>query len=155
METSVKKKFEWDCVWQHLRELAEIDYLPSGERLWRASQEKSLHWIARQLQNEPGVLIADEVGLGKTRLAIALAVCVAACGGRVAILIPPGLTYQWCNEELRGFLKQLEVLNLPRCCVPTRICFKERKVRSPIPFHNMRISSSCRTALDCPSICHP
>ena len=99
---SKTKRLNWDKVWGRMEELA------STPLLWRAGQEKSISWIARQLQEQPGVLVADEVGLGKTRLAIALAVCVAACGGRVAILIPPGLTFQWRDEELLAFLKQAQ-----------------------------------------------
>jgi superfamily II DNA or RNA helicase len=102
----LKSKLDWNGVWDRVRELAAY------EELWRSGQDRSLTWIARQLQNQPGVLIADEVGLGKTRLAIALAVCVAACGGRVAFLIPPGLTFQWRDEELRAFLRQLAGLAL-------------------------------------------
>lgn len=109
----MKNKINWADVWSRLQELADIVELPNGSRLWRAGQEHSLQWIQKQLQDQPGVLIADEVGLGKTRLAVALAVCVVACGGRVAIMIPPGLTYQWKDEELRGFLEQIKTLNLP------------------------------------------
>jgi hypothetical protein len=111
-EKRLKKKFDWDLVWTRLRQLISVSDLPDGDSLWRADQEKSLTWIAERLQQQAGVLIADEVGLGKTRLAIALAVCVASCGGRVAIMIPPGLTYQWCDEELRGFLAQISRLQL-------------------------------------------
>jgi hypothetical protein len=100
------KKFDWQQVWPLLQQLIKVD------SLWRADQENSLAWISERLQVQTGVLIADEVGLGKTRLSIALAVCVVACGGRVAIMIPPGLTYQWCDEELQGFLSQLEILQL-------------------------------------------
>jgi hypothetical protein len=105
-ETLLKNKLDWNAVWERLHELASLP------ELWRADQHKSLAWIGRQLQQQPGVLIADEVGLGKTRLAIVLAVCVAACGGRVAILVPPGLTFQWRDEELRAFLDQLSELDL-------------------------------------------
>ncbi len=38
--------------------------------------------------------------MGKTRIAVALAHAVTAAGGRVAILIPPTLGFQW-QEELR------------------------------------------------------
>lgn len=106
MERRLKKQVDWFTVWARLRELV------SYSCLWQADQDRSLAWIATQLQSQPGVLIADEVGLGKTRLAIALAVCVAACGGRIAIMIPPGLTSQWQDDELRAFLRQLAELKL-------------------------------------------
>lgn len=109
----MKKPLDWDCVFQRVRELARITHLPDGKALWRARQQDSLNWITTHLREEPGVLIADEVGLGKTRLAIALAVCVASCGGRIAILIPPGLTSQWRDDELLKFCNQLQTLKLP------------------------------------------
>ena len=46
------------------------------------------------------MIIADEVGMGKTRIAAVVARAVTEAGGRVAILVPPGLGYQW-QEELR------------------------------------------------------
>ncbi len=39
--------------------------------------------------------------MGKTRIAVAAAKCVIAAGGRVAILVPAGLGYQW-GDELRA-----------------------------------------------------
>ena len=102
----MKNELDWNMVWARLGELAAC------KSLWLSDQDRSLDWIARQLQQQPGVLIADEVGLGKTRLAIALAVCVAACGGRVAFLIPPGLSFQWRDEELGAFLRQVAELDL-------------------------------------------
>ena len=45
-----------------------------------------------------GVIIADEVGMGKTRVAVALARAVREAGGRVAVLVPPGLQFQWRSE---------------------------------------------------------
>jgi hypothetical protein len=59
--------------------------------------------IARRLEGGAdngcrGVIVADEVGMGKTRVATAVADAVTASGGRMAILIPPGLDYQWRRE---------------------------------------------------------
>jgi len=97
---------DWNMVLNRLADLQEIG------PLWRSGQDKSIGWLRSQLAKEPGVLIADEVGLGKTRLAVAVAACVARSGGRVAIVIPPGLTYQWRDEELPRFLKQAQELDL-------------------------------------------
>ena len=106
---------DWSLVLERLQEVASISALPDGQPLWRSGQEDSLRWLAERLADgrEPGVLIADEVGLGKTRLAIAVAVCVAASGGRVVVLVPPGLNFQWGDEELPALLHQLAFLNLP------------------------------------------
>lgn len=59
----------------------------------------SLRAIAERINNN-GVVIADEVGMGKTRIAVAVARSVIESGGRVVILVPPGLGYQW-HDELR------------------------------------------------------
>ena len=65
-----------------------------------AGQGASLHAIGERLPRN-GVIIADEVGMGKTRIAVGVARSVIDCGGRVAILVPPGLGYQW-RDELHG-----------------------------------------------------
>ncbi len=103
---------EWNDVIGRLRGLVECDKALAGEDapLWRSGQDASLAWMADRLEQQPGVLVADEVGLGKTRLALALAVCVASCGGRVAFLVPPGLIAQWRDDELGAFLRQLRQL---------------------------------------------
>jgi len=121
------KQLDWTRVWVRLDELA------SHSSLWRADQERSIAWIRRQLQEQPGVLVADEVGLGKTRLAIALAVCVAACNGKVAIMNPPGLTFQWRDEELHPFIGQLLELGLD--WIPRDITCKVLRTYSDL-FHD-------------------
>lgn len=65
-------------------------YLNEGQRA-------SLKALAQRLPNN-GVVIADEVGMGKTRIAVTLAHSVIKAGGRVAIIVPPGLGYQWQTE---------------------------------------------------------
>ncbi|WP_298068788.1 SNF2-related protein [uncultured Mailhella sp.] len=82
------------CVAPHLEKLAKNPPFPLKE-----GQKASLRAIAEHLPQN-GVILADEVGMGKTRVAACLALAVQKAGGRVAILVPPGLGYQW-NEELR------------------------------------------------------
>lgn len=88
----------WGVVAENLYELAG----ESGSSEWKLNcgQRASLNAIAKRLSTN-GVLIADEVGMGKTRIAVAVARSVVEAGGRVAILVPPGLGPQWRREELR------------------------------------------------------
>lgn len=84
----------WHRVGDNLHILADAPgpHLNEGQRA-------SLRALARRLPDH-GVVIADEVGMGKTRIAVALAQAVTDAGGRVAILMPPTLGFQW-QEELR------------------------------------------------------
>jgi len=61
----------------------------------------SLRAIAERITKN-GLVIADEVGMGKTCIAVELARSVVDSGGRVAILVPPGLGYQWQDELRKG-----------------------------------------------------
>jgi len=111
----MKLKFKWDAVAELLKSTvneqkaieAEERETPlkdgkSRVRLNRG-QRASLLALAERLPKN-GVLVADEVGMGKTRIAVEVARCVTECGGRVAILIPPGLGYQWRSELQDGGL---------------------------------------------------
>lgn len=94
----------WSRVAAKLLEFARADPAHAIDRFtdnWRLNdgQRASLHALAERLPSN-GVVIADEVGMGKTRLAAAVVRAVTECGGRVAIVVPPGLGFQW-NEELR------------------------------------------------------
>ena len=82
----------WNRVADHLLSLTD-----SREIQLNDGQAASLRELAKRLPNN-GVIIADEVGMGKTRIAGAVARAVIAAGGRVAILVPPGLGYQWSDE---------------------------------------------------------
>ncbi|WP_066459844.1 helicase-related protein, partial [Castellaniella caeni] len=85
----------WPEVAKRLGNLAS-----SAEMELNDGQRASLIAIADRISLN-GMIIADEVGMGKTRIAVAVAKCVIDAGGRVAILVPPGLGYQW-RDELRG-----------------------------------------------------
>lgn len=69
-------------------------------------QRASLVAIGKRIPDN-GVVIADEVGMGKTRIAVEVVRAVKECGGRVAILIPPGLGYQWQAELQSGKLNDV------------------------------------------------
>lgn len=84
----------WRTVAAHLETLAQGATIVLNE-----GQRWSLRKTAARLP-ENGLVLADEVGMGKTRIASAVANAVIAAGGRVAVLVPPGLGYQW-REELR------------------------------------------------------
>lgn len=59
----------------------------------------SIRMIAQRVRGERrALLIADEVGMGKTRIAAALISAVRSCGGRAAIVMPAGLGAQWQKE---------------------------------------------------------
>jgi hypothetical protein len=98
----MSRSFEgWGAVCEALRarSLERDAHLNRGQRA-------SLAAIADRFEGGAGnrcrgVVIADEVGMGKTRVASAVARAVVDSGGRVAILVPPGLGYQW-TRELRG-----------------------------------------------------
>ena len=81
----------WDDVAVHIQE-----YCRRGSKL-SEGQRRGLLAIAKRLTKH-GVLLCDEVGMGKTRIAVAVAQAVSECGGRVAIIVPTGLGAQWQDE---------------------------------------------------------
>lgn len=85
-------RMDWLEVKKKVNELLEIDNLQIDD-----SQRKAVSRAANMLQ-EHGVILADEVGLGKTRVALVLAEAVMRVGGTVASIVPPGLLYQWEQE---------------------------------------------------------
>lgn len=94
----------WEAVAEYLQQQADVqDQLAhkQGEDATHLNrgQRASLRAVASRIVRN-GVVIADEVGMGKTRIAVEVARCVIKSGGRVAILVPPGLGYQW-HAELR------------------------------------------------------
>lgn len=103
----MNQKFQgWEAVAEQLRHQAALQEQlarDKGEGATRLNpgQRVSLRAIATRIPKN-GVLIADEVGMGKTRIAVEVARCVIQSGGRVAILVPPGLGYQWQSELREG-----------------------------------------------------
>lgn len=92
----MKQKFRgWTEVARHLREMASP--LSAFAPLLNDGQRASLLAIADRIGSN-GVIVADEVGMGKTRIAVFVAKAVAQSGGRSAVVIPPGLSFQWRKE---------------------------------------------------------
>ncbi len=94
-----------------MNQLADQKIIASGARcsLWKYGQENTIRWIASQLRipGRKGVLVADEVGMGKTRVVMAAILSVLKSGGTVAAVVPPGLLYQW-EKEWDEFIKSLK-----------------------------------------------
>ena len=60
--------------------------------------------ILRRLRRQPGLILADEVGMGKTYVALAVAFTVAVRSprGPVIVMVPPNLISKW-EQDLRAF----------------------------------------------------
>jgi len=57
--------------------------------------------ILKRLQNQPGLILADEVGMGKTFVALAVALSVALKNRKVkpvVVMIPPSLKEKWPRD---------------------------------------------------------
>lgn len=91
----------WPTVAEGLHQLSNnADVQGSAWRL-DDGQRRSLRAVASRLPSN-GVIVADEVGMGKTRIAVATVRAVVQAGGRAAILVPPGLGFQWRDELEAG-----------------------------------------------------
>ena len=92
----MKQNFRgWTEVARHLQDMASP--LSAFARLLNDGQRASLLAIADRIGSN-GVIVADEVGMGKTRIAVFVATAVVQSGGRSAVVIPPGLSFQWRKE---------------------------------------------------------
>jgi hypothetical protein len=92
--------FSWGRVAREVRKLVAADgSKPIEEQNLDDGQRASLTWIAKRLPVS-GVVLADEVGTGKTRIACAVVQAVLQAGGRVAVVVPHGLMHQWVAESL-------------------------------------------------------
>ena len=97
---------------------------------WRRSSVRGLYggkmdliphqlYIAYEVSNRqsPRVLLADEVGLGKTIEACLILNRLLVCGraNRVLILVPGSLVHQWFVELLRRFNHWFNIFDEERC----------------------------------------
>src|SRR5262245_17867340 len=65
-----------------------------------ARQEATAAAILESLRGQPGVVLADEVGMGKTYVALAVAASVlrSTRSRPVVVMMPPGLADKWQAE---------------------------------------------------------
>lgn len=70
--------------------------LEANDRL-NDSQKASVKSILTRIESS-GVIIADEVGMGKTRIAVEFIQAVKQAGGRTVIIVPTTLGFQWQKE---------------------------------------------------------
>ncbi|MDI9895998.1 helicase-related protein [Rhodococcus sp. IEGM 1381] len=64
-------------------------------------QERTAAEILRRFETQPGVVLADEVGMGKTYVALAVAVSVVLATRRrsqVVVMVPPSVAEKWPRE---------------------------------------------------------
>ena len=64
-------------------------------------QERTAQEILRRLAEQPGLILADEVGMGKTFVALAVAASVALTrpdDGPVVVMVPPSLKHKWPKD---------------------------------------------------------
>lgn len=87
--------FQWKKAVEELRRL--ISKERSGVQCLDHNQRDTLAWMADRLP-QSGLVLADEVGTGKTRIACAVVQSVLKAGGRVAVVVPHGLIHQWKDE---------------------------------------------------------
>ncbi|EIQ00987.1 DNA/RNA helicase, superfamily II, SNF2 family [Opitutaceae bacterium TAV1] len=100
---------------QHRFRQSEVRGFLGGRLELIPHQMYILHEVAsRQI---PRVLLADEVGLGKTIEACLILQRLLATGraGRVLILVPESLTHQWFVELLRRFNLWFSIYDEARC----------------------------------------
>jgi superfamily II DNA or RNA helicase len=100
--------------WAKVTKIIESS-LESNERL-NESQKVSVRSILKRIA-KTGVIIADEVGMGKTRIAVELIHAVKKAGGRTAIVVPTTLGFQWqkeLNEREKDLAPQYTINSLWR-----------------------------------------
>jgi len=64
-------------------------------------QRKTAIEILKRLENQPGLILADEVGMGKTFVALAVAISVSINDEQkrpVVVMIPPSLKDKWPTD---------------------------------------------------------
>lgn len=85
----------WHPFSEHINLHVQDCILPADAARQMHTARALLHRLAEQ----PGVILADEVGMGKTYVALAVAASVAVASGQPAvIMVPPALKEKWPQD---------------------------------------------------------
>ena len=108
-----RNRISFSEEFQHLaHDLTHPEDFPLGDIRVQASlrdyQEKSVRWLQMLHHYGFGGILADDMGLGKTLQTIAFLTSQVTEDGRVLILAPSGLIYNWA-DEFRKFAPQLDL----------------------------------------------
>lgn len=107
MSAKIAKFAGWGSVAACIGGTQESPLFPKG--YLDAGQIDALKALATSLKYH-GAVLADEVGMGKTRIAVALALAVKRSGGRVAFVVPPVVAPQWRDEITKASEKSKDIL---------------------------------------------
>lgn len=107
MSAKMGKFAGWESVAANISGPQESPLFPQG--YLDAGQIDALKALAASLRNH-GAVLADEVGMGKTRIAVALALAVNRSGGRVALVVPPVVAPQWRDEIAKAGERSKDIL---------------------------------------------
>ena len=90
------------------------DYVPAADQ---ERQRGEVNAILTRLRRQPGVILADEVGMGETFVALAIACSVATRSprGPVIVMVPANLIDKW-QQDLAKFCELYLENRHPVCC---------------------------------------
>jgi superfamily II DNA or RNA helicase len=112
-------------------------------------QRAEVEEILRRLRRQPGVILADEVGMGKTYVALAAAYSIAVHNpcGPVVVMVPPNLIEKWA-QDLKTFC-ELYLLNR-RAMLKDKATHKELVADGAVRYGTARDSVEFMKLLDDP-----
>lgn len=134
-------KFSWLKVANALDEFARAPKWGDSVEPTEGQRRAVAAISARVKGGKRSLLLADEVGMGKTLIAAVLIRSVQKAGGRSAVVIPPGLGSQWQKElrrlnaadatlsPIRSYWTFIEAYQRPQD-VDDRAYMKERRARA-------------------------
>src|SRR5437016_6105332 len=100
-------------------------------------QEVTARAILKRLKNQPGLVLADEVGMGKTFVALAVATSVGLSDSRrrpVVVMVPPSLKEKW-PQDFAVFVER---------CLPSNVASQIRGVSADSAVDFLKCLSDAR-----------